>query len=86
VVQVWESIETVVSRRELRAAVVPAPETDPDGDIRAVLVGKIATMRGFLPMLCEHIEFAATTQAQPVLAAMREIRGLIKAAGPPSNR
>jgi hypothetical protein len=90
--EVWESIEARVSRADLRTAVahvtevLPPPEADPDGDLRAALVDKIATVRGFLPMLCEHIDFGATVQATPVLTAMRGVGGLIKASGPPSKR
>lgn len=90
--EVWESIEARVSRSELRAAVahvtdtVPPPEADPDGELRATLVAKIATVRGFVPMLCSHIEFGATKQARPALKAMREIGELIKNSGPPAKK
>jgi hypothetical protein len=85
--EVWESIEARVSRSELRAAVayvtdtLPPPEADPDGGVRAALVEKIATVRGFLPMLCEHIEFGATSAAKPVLKAMGDIGELVKTSG-----
>lgn len=90
--EVWESIEARVPRSELRTAVafvtdtVPPPEADPDGELRAGLAEKIATVRGFLPMLCTHIEFGATKQARPVLEAMREAGELIKTSGPPSKK
>jgi hypothetical protein len=77
--QLWESIEAVVSRAELRAAVdkisdvAPPPGADPDGEWRAELAGRIATVRGFLPMLCEVISFGATTDGERVLAAMRAL-------------
>ncbi len=85
--EVWKSIEARVTRSELRAAVayvtdtVPPPEADPDGGVRAALVEKITTVRGFLPMLCEHIEFGATSQAEPLLKAMREFGELVKTSG-----
>ncbi|MGH3631794.1 MAG: Tn3 family transposase, partial [Sciscionella sp.] len=88
----WESIEVIVSRRELRAAVatvndsVPPPDADRDGEFRAGLVDKIATVRGFLPLLCEHIEFGSTQAAKPVLTAMRDIGPLIKPVGPPTRK
>ncbi|MGH3755630.1 MAG: DUF4158 domain-containing protein [Pseudonocardiaceae bacterium] len=90
--EVWESIEVIVSRRELRAAVaavtdsVPPPDADRDGEFRAGLVDKIATVRGFLPLLCEHIEFGSTQAANPVLTAMKDIGPLIKPVGPPSRK
>ncbi|MBC8092669.1 MAG: hypothetical protein H7Y15_12170 [Pseudonocardia sp.] len=55
---VWDAIEAVVSRAELRTAVanitdvVPAPGTDPAAGWRATLVDRFAVVRPFLPMLC----------------------------------
>ncbi|GGU01571.1 DUF4158 domain-containing protein [Actinomadura citrea] len=52
--QVWESIDAVVPRREMRSAVaavtgmVPPPEADDDGPMRALLAERIATVSGFL--------------------------------------
>jgi TnpA family transposase len=75
--QLWASIEAVVPRAELRAAmnkiadVAPPPGSDPDGEWRTQLAGRIATVRGFLPMLCEVIEFGATAEGERALAAMR---------------
>ena len=60
---------------------VPPPEADPDGGLRAALVEKIAAVQGFLPILCKHIEFGATAQAKPVLAAMREAGELVTVSG-----
>lgn len=92
--EVWESIEVIVSRRELRAAVaavigsVPPPDADRDGEFRARLVDNIATVRcgGCLPLLCEHIDFGSTQAAKPVLKAMRDISPLIKPGGLPSRK
>jgi TnpA family transposase len=86
--EVWEAIDSRVPRRDLEAAlayvtgVVPPPEADADGEVRALLVNKIQTVRGFLPMLCEHIRFGATKQAKPLLKAMAEVGTLIKTVGP----
>ena len=52
---VWEAIEAVVSRAELRAAVetvnemVPPPDADAEADDwRAELAGRITTVSGFV--------------------------------------
>ncbi|MGH3996061.1 MAG: hypothetical protein ACRDTJ_01185, partial [Pseudonocardiaceae bacterium] len=81
--RVWDAIEGRVSRAELRTAVanitevVPAPGTDPDGEWRATLVDRYAVVRPFLPMLCTVIEFGATAEATPILAALRSLPELL---------
>jgi hypothetical protein len=77
--QVWESIEAVVSRAELRAALVlvnesvpPADAEDPD-DWRAELLGRYPTVSGFLKLLPGVISFGATAEGAPVLEAMRAL-------------
>jgi len=76
VAAVWEAIEAVVSRSELRAALVlvnenvpPADAADPD-DWRKELLGRYTTVSGFLKMLPKVIKFGANAEAAPVLAAM----------------
>lgn len=82
---VWDAIENVVSRTELRTAVanitdvVPAPGTDPDAEWRTTLVERYAVVRPFLPMLCTTIEFGATAEAAPVLDALRALPDLLDA-------
>ncbi len=76
VCQVWEAIEARIPRAEVRAAVatvtgmVPPPEAVPDGNWRAELAGKTATVVGFCKMLTATITFGATAEGVPVLAAM----------------
>jgi len=67
---VWEAIDNAVgSRARLRAAVegvqefIPPPDADPDGQRRAMVVERYATVRGFVKMLCRAIEFEATADA-----------------------
>ena len=85
--QVWESIEAVVSRPELRAAVdavtdmVPPPGSDDDGEMRARLAERIVTVTRFLKILTKVIEFGANAEARPVLAAMRALPRLLDGAG-----
>jgi TnpA family transposase len=75
--QVWEAIEAIVSRAELRAAlatvnsnVPPADVADPD-DWRSELVGRYTTVSGFLKLLPKVIEFGANAEGAAVLGAMR---------------
>jgi TnpA family transposase len=82
---VWAAIESVVGpRAKIQAAVVgvsqmlPPPQADPDGQWRAQVVERFASVKPFLRMLCEVIEFGATTDAQPVLAAMRRLPDLVE--------
>lgn len=77
VTQVWEAIEAVVSRADLRAALVlvndnvpPADAADPD-DWRSELVVRYTTMSGFLKLLPKVIEFGANAEGAAVLAAMK---------------
>lgn len=80
VAEVWEAIEAVVSRAELRAALatvnemVPPPDAEPESDDwRAELVGRLTTVSGFLKQLTTVIEFGANAEGEQVLAAMRSL-------------
>jgi len=83
--EVWATIEAVISRAELRAAVatvtdlVPPPDadTDPDAAMRAELATRIATVSGFLKILTEVVAFGATAEAQPVLQATQALPRLL---------
>jgi len=81
---IWDAIENVVSRAELRTAVtditavVPVPGADPDGEWRATLAQRYPVVRPFLPMLCTVIEFGATAEATPTLDALRAIAELVQ--------
>ena len=76
---VWEAIEAVVSRSELRAALVlvnesvpPADAADAD-DWRAELAGRYTTVSGFLKMLPKVISFGANAEGARVLTAMQAL-------------
>lgn len=83
--QVWEAVDAVVSRSNLRAAVanltatLPPPDTDVAGEWRAELIERYAVVRSFVPQLCRAIEFGATAEAAPVLDALRELPELLEA-------
>ncbi|GAA0382808.1 Tn3 family transposase [Micromonospora fiedleri] len=88
---VWEAIDTAVgSRARLAAAVagvqemIPPPAADVHGQWRAQVVERFATVRPFVRLLCEVIEFGATVDAASVLAAMRDLAHLLEAR--PSER
>jgi TnpA family transposase len=77
--QVWEAIEAVVSRADLRAALMvvsesaPPPGAEDPDDWRAELLGRYQTVAGFLKLLPGVISFGATAEGAPVLAAMRTL-------------
>jgi len=87
---IWEAIDAVVPRSDLRAAVAnigalaPPPDADLGGEWRAGLVERYAVVRRFLPRLCATVDFGATAEAVPVLDALRQLPGLM--AAKPSKR
>lgn len=82
---VWDMIEKKVSVGKLRAAVavidelVPANDAELDGQRMQELSGRLATVRPFLPLMMSTIEFGATPDGAPVLAAMRGLGELLAA-------
>lgn len=82
--QLWQAIDAVVPRAELREAVaivqelVPATDTDGDADWRATLASRIVTVSGFLKTLTEVIVFGANAEGAPALAAMKDLAALLK--------
>jgi TnpA family transposase len=81
----WEAIEGVVSRSDLRCAVanlvaaLPPPDADPGGQWRVGLVERYAVVRQFVPRLCRTIDFGATAEAAAVLDALRQLPELLEA-------
>ena len=79
----WESIEAVVPRGELRESVdavadmVPPPGSDADAEMRAHLTERIATVTPFLKILTEVIEFGAAPEGEQALAAMKALPRLL---------
>ena len=89
---VWELIEHEVPKHELRAAVaaidelVPPTDAELDGQRMEELAGRLATVRPFLPLLMETVEFGATGDGVAVLAAMRtRLAAAGVRAGPPGR-
>jgi hypothetical protein len=72
----WEAIEAVVPRKELAAAaamVELAPPLDSDADEawRRMLVSRFSTVRPFLKLLVEVVDFDATAEGAPVRPSCR---------------
>jgi Domain of unknown function (DUF4158)/Tn3 transposase DDE domain len=82
-VQLWESIEAVVPRAELREAVdvvadmAPPPGSDADAEMRVRLTERIAMVTPFLKILTEVIEFGAAPEGEQALAAMKALPRLL---------
>ena len=84
--EVWEAIEAVISRAELRAALVlvtenvpPADAADPD-DWRAELLSRYSTVSGFLKLLTEVISFRRERRGR---SGAGGDAGAARRAGPP---
>ncbi|MCX5233111.1 Tn3 family transposase [Streptomyces sp. NBC_00233] len=86
----WERIEAVVPRSELAAAIAalfeltPPLDSDADQAWRAMLVTRFGTVRPFLKLLVEFVDFDATPEGAPVLAALKLLPDLMgrKKVGP----
>jgi len=81
--EIWEAIDDVVPRSELRAALesiaglTPVPQADPGGEWRALLVERYTVVRKFVPLLVRTIDFGATAEAAAVLDALRDLPDLM---------
>ncbi|MEV1005499.1 Tn3 family transposase [Nonomuraea sp. NPDC050202] len=77
--EVWEMIDAVVPRAQLRSAVatviglVPPPDAEDDGGWRAEMARKYATVSGFVKLLTPVIAFEANAEGARVLAAMKAL-------------
>jgi TnpA family transposase len=83
VAEVWEAIERVVPRGQVAAALAavcelaPPPDEQPDEAWRAELLKRHATIRPFLPILTEVIEFGAVEGGQLVVEAVQRLPQLL---------
>ena len=83
VVDAWSAIEQVVPREQLAdalatiAAVVPDTDGDDDAEWRAELIARYGTVRGFIRLLVEVIDFGAVEAGAPVVKALKQLPGLI---------
>ncbi|WP_458091749.1 hypothetical protein [Streptomyces malaysiensis] len=82
VVDAWSAIEQVVPREQLAealasiAAVVPDTDGDDDAEWRAELVARYGTVRGFIPLLVEVIDFGAVEAGALVVKALKGLPDL----------
>jgi hypothetical protein len=83
IAEVWAEIERVVPRSEVAAALAAVLELAPPVDIeeddvwRAELVKRYPTVRPFLPVLTEVVEFGAVDAGQAILDAVRRLPELL---------
>ena len=81
--QVWESIDAVVPRSQLRESVdavadlVPPPGLGAAAETRARLTERTAMVTPFLKLLTEVITFGAAPEGEPALAAMKALTRLL---------
>ncbi|MEK8174157.1 hypothetical protein NKH77_49800 [Streptomyces sp. M19] len=59
------------------AAVVPDTDGDDDAEWRAELVARYGTVRGFIRLLVEVIDFGAVEAGAPVVKALKRLPKLI---------
>jgi hypothetical protein len=59
------------------AAVVPDTDGDDDAEWRAELVARYGTVRGFIRLLVEVIDFGAVEVGAPVVRALKRLPDLI---------
>ncbi|MFE2960956.1 hypothetical protein [Nocardia tengchongensis] len=80
---VWDLIENIVARAELRAALAAIDklvrQADPEFDDHRLeeLAGRFSTVRSFLPAMKRSVDFGATGDGKPVLAAVDDLADMI---------
>ncbi|MCX5141873.1 Tn3 family transposase [Streptomyces sp. NBC_00338] len=83
VVDAWSAIEKVVPREKLTEAlaiiaeVVPEEEGDEDAEWRAALATRYSTVRGFIRLLVDVVDFGAVQAGAPVVKALKQLPHLI---------
>ncbi len=80
--EVWRKIEEAIGREDLESAIsrvselTPSADSDLDELWRTELVKKFGSVRRFLALLTETVDFRATAEGAPILAAMRALPDL----------
>ncbi|MGW3308289.1 Tn3 family transposase [Streptomyces sp. NPDC001073] len=83
VVDAWAAIEKAVPREKLAEAlaviaeVVPDEEGDEDAEWRAALATRYGTVRGFIRLLVDVVDFGAVEAGAPVVKALKQLPHLI---------
>ncbi|MET4644521.1 hypothetical protein ABID95_004270 [Streptomyces atratus] len=79
----WSAIEEVVPRDRLVdalaviAAVVPRDDGDDDAEWRRELVDRYSTVRGFIELLVDAVDFGAAEAWAEAVAALKQLPALI---------
>ncbi|MEV6332380.1 hypothetical protein [Streptomyces sp. NPDC051909] len=83
VLDAWEAIEKVVPRGKLAEALAVIAECVPDGDgdedaeWRAALASRYGTVRGFIRLLVDTVDFGAVSTGTPVVKALKQLPHLV---------
>ncbi|MFD9514877.1 Tn3 family transposase [Streptomyces mirabilis] len=83
VLDAWEAIEKVVPRAKLAEALSVIAECAPDGDgdedaeWRAALASRYGTVRGFIRLLVDTVDFGAVEAGAPVVKALKQLPHLV---------
>lgn len=83
VVDAWAAIEKAAPRAKLAEAltiiaeVVPDEEGDEDAEWRAALATRYSTVRGFIRLLVDVVDFGAVEAGAPVVKALKQLPHLI---------
>jgi hypothetical protein len=81
VLDAWEAIEKVVPRAKLAEALATIAQCVPDGDEdaewRAALASRYGTVRGFIRLLVDAVDFGAATAGAPVLKALKQLPHMV---------
>ncbi|MFI6449755.1 hypothetical protein [Kitasatospora sp. NPDC050543] len=83
VLDAWEAIEKVMPRAKLAEALatiaecVPEGDGDEDAEWRAALASRYGTVRGFIRLLVETVDFGAVEAEAPVVRALKQLPHLV---------
>ncbi|MGW1412194.1 DUF4158 domain-containing protein [Streptomyces sp. NPDC002403] len=83
VLDAWSAIDMAVPREKLAEALVviaeavPDQEGDEDAEWRAALATRYGTVRGFIRLLVDVVDFGAVEAGAPVVKALRQLPHLI---------
>jgi TnpA family transposase len=83
VAELWGEIERQVGRAQLAAAAatvsefVPDQDADDDGEWRAELVKRYASVRGFIGLLVEVVDFGAVEAGAMIVGGVRQLPALL---------
>jgi hypothetical protein len=83
VLEAWEAIEQAVPRAKLAEALATIAECvldgdgDDDAEWRTALVARYGTVRGFIRLLVDAVDFGAVPAGAPVVRALKQLPHLV---------